>query len=267
MTPITVEKIGPYEVNVWSSGSGSPLLFLHGYERHPGGAPFLERLAENHRVIAPEQPGYGSSTGFEHIVDLLDLVLLYRELIAASSDAPVDIVGHSTGGMLAAELGAIAPQLVRRLVLVDAFGLWIDDEPAPDPFGAAEAVLTAKWHDPGARPRPEPSIFEPDPADPQGAILFQARNYAAATKFMWPIAERGLARRLPYVSAPTLVVHGASDGLLPTSYAERMTQLIPNARLALIDDAGHYPMLEQQDAFTAVVEDFLAADESSRNGE
>jgi pimeloyl-ACP methyl ester carboxylesterase len=255
---MTRQKVGPFEVNVWSKGAGAPLLFLHGYERHPGGASFLERLAEHHLVYAPEQPGYGNSIGFEQVDDLLDLVLFYRSLVTAWTAERIDIIGHSTGGMIGAELAVIAPQLVRRLVLVDAFGLWIDDEPASDPFGPASKVLAAKWHDPAARPNPEPTIFVADPADPEGAVLFEARNRATATKFMWPIAERGLRRRLRYVDAPTLVVHGTSDGLLPMAYAEELARLIDGAELVSIAEAGHYPMIEQEDAFLEAVTTFLA---------
>lgn len=123
------QSIGQFDVNVWSEGTGEPLLFLHGYERHPGSAAFLTRLAEKYRVLAPEQPGYGSSTGFEQIRDMTDLVLFYRSLIGSWGISQIDVVGHSTGGMLAAELAALAPQVVRRLVLVDSFGLWLDDLP------------------------------------------------------------------------------------------------------------------------------------------
>src|SRR3954452_13875429 len=257
MATTQMHKVGAFEVNVWEQGSGSPLLFLHGYERHPGAASFLTKLAENHRVIAPEQPGYGRSTGFENVQDLLDLVLFYRAFVESLDLGEVAVMGHSTGGMFAAELAAIAPQVVSKLVLVDAFGLWIDEEPSLDPFGPADEVLAAKWHDPSAAPNPEPTIFEPDPDDPQAAILWQAGNLATATKFMWRIAERGLRRRLQYIKAPTLVVHGASDGLLPRSYAEELVKLIPNAELSLIENAGHYPMLEQEDAFVSAVEGFL----------
>jgi pimeloyl-ACP methyl ester carboxylesterase len=261
MTAITRQKVGPFEVNVWSKGAGAPLLFLHGYERHPGGASFLERLAERHLVYAPEQPGYGTSVGFEHVDDLLDLVLFYRSLIGSWSLDHIDVIGHSTGGMIAAELAIVAPHVVRRLVLVDAFGLWIDEKPALDPFGPAGKVLAAKWHDADARPDPEPTIFVADPNDAQGAVLFEAQNRATATKFMWPIAERGLRRRLRYLHAPTLVVHGTSDGLLPMAYAEELTRLIDGAELVRIPSAGHYPMIEQEGAFLTAVTDFLAPDD------
>jgi pimeloyl-ACP methyl ester carboxylesterase len=257
MTTLEILNIGTFDVELWEEGTGSPLLYLHGYERHPGGASFLKRLAGHHRVLAPEQPGYGRSTGFEHFTDVQDVALYYRELVESWGVEGIDVVGHSLGGMFAAELAAIAPQLVRRLVLVNAFGLWLDDEPSRDPFGPADQVKAAKWH--SAPPLPEPSNFVPDPADPHAPILFSAQNLGSATKFMWPIADRGLRRRLPLVDAPTLVVHGTSDGLLPVSYAEEFVRLIPDARLARIEAAGHYPMVEQEDEFVSVVSEFLGA--------
>jgi pimeloyl-ACP methyl ester carboxylesterase len=259
VTSLDVANVGTFSVNLWTGGDGAPLLFLHGYERHPGGARFLQRLAETRTVYAPEQPGYGTSGGFEHVQDIFDLVLFYRELTRSLSDQPVDVVGHSSGGMLAAELAALCPEQVRSLVLVDPFGLWLDDQPSQDPFGQAELVKAAKWHDPAAIPSPEPTIFVPDPADPHGEILFQAQNLATATKFLWPIADRGLRRRLPYVRARSLVVNGASDGLVPPAYAAEFARLIPQAELAVIDGAGHYPFIEQEDEFAAVVNAFLGA--------
>ena len=126
MPTIEVPNIGTFTVNGWNEGSGSPLLFLHGYERHPGGASFLQELAKTHTVYAPEQPGYGSSTGFEHIQDVFDLVLFYREYVASLGVDKIDVIGHSSGGMIAAELAALNPQLVGKLVLVDAFGVWVE---------------------------------------------------------------------------------------------------------------------------------------------
>ena len=257
MQTLEIPNIGTFEVELWSQGTGAPLLYLHGYERHPGSAGFLQRLAQNRRVLAPEQPGYGSSTGFEHFHDVHDVALYYRELAESLGVEQVDVVGHSLGGMFAAELAAIAPHLVRRLVLVNAYGLWLDDEPTLDPFGPADLVKAAKWH--GTPPKVEPTNFVPVPDDPAAPILFAAQNLGSATKFMWPIADRGLRRRLPLIDAPTLVVHGTSDGLLPVSYAEEFVRLVPDARLALIEGAGHYPMVEQEDRFVGVVEEFLDA--------
>lgn len=255
MITVDIANVGRFDVEVWEDGSGEPLLYLHGHERHPGDAPFLRRLASGRRVLAPELPGYGYSEGFEHFHDVIDVALYYRTLIDSWGTGPIDVIGHSLGGMFAAELAAISPGSVRKLVLVDPFGVWLDDDPAQDPFGAADAVAAATWH--GMRPDPEPSNFRPDPDDPAAGVVFSARNLGSATKFMWPIADRGLSRRLPYVAAPTLVVHGTADGLVPPSYAAEFARLIPDAGLVGIENAGHYPMVEQEAEFIATVEKFL----------
>lgn len=248
-----------FEVAVWTAGEGQPLVYLHGFERHPGDATFLKHLAQVHRVVAPEHPGFGYSTGAEHLSDIHDVVFYYRSLLEALGVSAADVVGHSLGGMIAAELAAANPQLVRRLVLVDPFGLWSDDAIGVDPFGAASQVRRALWHDPEHAGKPQTSSFRPDPEDPLAKTLYDSRNLAAATKLLWPLPDRGLRRRLAFITAPTLVVEGRSDGLVPLAYAEEMARLIHGARLAVIDDAGHYPMIEQEGAFLEAVEGFLGS--------
>jgi len=255
-TVLEIENVGRYDLWSWSAGEGRPLLYLHGFERHPGDASFLRRLAERHAVLAPEQPGFGTSTGFEHIRDLTDLVLVYRRVVENWGVGQVDVVGHSLGAMFAAELAALCPDLVRRLVLVDPFGLWLDDTPALDPFGPADQVTAALWH--GEAPDNPPTNFVADPDDPHAGLLFASRNLAVGAKFLWPLPDRGSRRRLRYIEAPTLVVNGASDGLVPVAYAAEFARLVPDAELVTIEEAGHYPMIEQPEAFHSAVESFLA---------
>ncbi len=255
---LTTETLGATRVRVWSAGQGRPLLYLHGFEHHPGEASFLKRLAQSRRVYAPEMPGYGESTGFESIDGVLGLTLHHRQLVESWGVDQVDVVGHSLGGMFAAEFAAICPHLTRRLVLVDAYGLCLDDVGMPDPFVLPEQELkSAKWANPDAAP-PEPSILAPDPDNPHAAVMERAKNLGTATKFMWPIADRGLRGRLSLIKAPTLVIHGASDGLVPPQYADEFARLIPNARVIKLEGAGHLPMIEREDAFISAVEDFLA---------
>lgn len=254
MIDMVVERTGLIETRVWRGGTGRPLLYLHGFEQHPGPAGFLTRLAQSHSVRAPELPGYGESGGFDAIQDITDLVLQLRAGLEAWNSGPVDVVGHSLGGMFAAELAVLCPHLVRRLVLVSPYGLWLDSHPLPDPFVLTpKAMSAAKWFNPGRAPNPEPSAL--GPGDDPGA--FRARNLAAATKFLWPLPDRGLSRRLPYLAAPTLLIHGDADGLVTRPYAEEFARLIPNSRLLAMPGAGHLPMFESEDRFVAATTEFL----------
>jgi pimeloyl-ACP methyl ester carboxylesterase len=248
-------RVGDFDVRVWSGGVGPPLVYLHGFEHHPGAAPYLERLARSRHVLAPEHPGFGASTGFDRLTDLQDLILYHRALVESWGHGPVDVIGHCLGGMFAAELAVLAPQLVRRLVLVDPYGLWLDADPLPDPFLLAPAALAAvKCSDPACASR-ETTAF--DPALGDTAAEFRTINLTAASKFMWPIPDRGLVRRLPYLTTPTLVIHGEADGLTPPTYEAAWAAALPHARTAVIAGAGHLPMVEAEDAFVDLVEDFL----------
>jgi pimeloyl-ACP methyl ester carboxylesterase len=252
---LSMSKVGAYDIRSWSAGTRAPLLYLHGFEQHPGDAPFLKTLAKSHTVMAPEHPGYGESTGIEDISHILDVSLHFRELVENWGKGPVDVVGHSLGGMFAAEFAATSPHLVRRLVLVAPYGVWLDEEPALDPFVLpVEVMKKAKWHDPNAADGETSVLTEGDVAE---RMIFRVKNLGSASKFMWPIPDRGLSRRLRYIKAPTLVIRGASDGLVPASYAQTFVDGIPGARLKQIAAAGHLPMVEQPEAFLAAVEEFL----------
>ncbi len=255
-TTMRMSRVGAFDVRSWDRGSGPPLLYLHGFEQHPGEAPYLARLAERHSVKAPEHPGFGASTGIEDIQHILDVALHYREMVEAWGQGPVDVVGHALGGMFAAEFAAVSPHLVRRLVLVSPYGVWRDDEPAADPFVLPPAAMdAAKWHD-AAWAKRETSAFT-DVEDKAELAIFRTKNLSAATKFLWPIPDRGLNRRLRHIKAPTLVIRGESDGLVPLSYARDVAAGIAGARFEAIPAAGHLPMVETEQAFIDLVEDFL----------
>ena len=259
MSSVTVETVGGTTVRAWRSGEeGKPgLLYLHGFERHPGDSPFLERFAKSRRVIAPEHPGYGESDGLDVMDQILDLVMHYRQFVERNFQGAVDVVGHSLGGMFAAEFAAICPHLTNSLTLVSPYGLWRDEQPLPDPFILnAEELAAAKWAEPASAQR-ETSLPFPAADEPHAATYDRARNMGAATKFMWPIPDHGLRKRLPLIDARTLVIHGADDKLVPRAYAEDFVGLIPNATLAVIERAGHLPMLERPDEFGQLLEAFL----------
>jgi pimeloyl-ACP methyl ester carboxylesterase len=249
---------GRFKVRVWSGGSGTPLLYLHGFDGNPGGAPFLAELARKWRVIAPDHPGWaGSTEGSDELDDVLDYALYYRAFIEEHARGPVDLLGHDFGGMLAAEVAALSPQLVRKLVLADAYGLWLEEAEIPDVFIQSPKKLGALlWADPECEAAKQ-AVAALEGADPDVLALNSQQNQSVAAKFLWPVPERGLQKRLQYVKAPTLIIWGEKDALIPPTYARALQAALPGAKVELIEGAGHLPMLEQPDAFVAAVEGFL----------
>src|SRR5271155_4366150 len=142
---------GKFSVEMEVTGKGEPLLFLHGAGGLTGADPFLEDLGRNFTVYAPHLPGYGESTGGEHIDDVIDAALFYHELMDELKIPSANIIGHSMGGMLAAEVAALDVHRAKKLVLGGAAGFWIDETPIPDLFAAPlTAIAPLLFHDPNS---------------------------------------------------------------------------------------------------------------------
>src|SRR5581483_10015488 len=117
---------------LFAKGAGDPLVFLHGGAGLPEWPSWLDTLAERFLVLAPQHPGFGESTGLEHLDGFLDLTLYYLDLFDALDLRRPVLIGHSFGGNIAAEIAAINPERVERLVLIAPTGLWQDEDPIPD---------------------------------------------------------------------------------------------------------------------------------------
>src|SRR5439155_21486325 len=114
---------------VLEGGSGAPVVFFHGAGGLLADNPFLDQLAQRYHVFAPEWPGYGESTGEELLEDMLDFALHGWDVIDALGLSRPHLVGHSMGGMIAAEMACLAPRDLDKLALVAAAGLWMDEHP------------------------------------------------------------------------------------------------------------------------------------------
>ena len=256
----TQQKIGDgrFDVEMQVCGSGEPLLYLHGAGGLIGMDPFLEELGKDFKVVAPHLPGYGQSTGGELIEDVIDACLFYHQLMDDLGIASAHIVGHSMGGMLAAEMAALDVHRIKKLVLVGAAGFWLDQHPIPDPFAMGLSDLAAHlFHDPKS---PLAQIFTTIPTDPQqlaDMYVERTKRLTQASRFLWPLPDRGLKKRTWRIAAPTLVVWGESDRMIPPVYAGEFTSHVRNSRSVTIKEAGHMVMYEQPQAFVKTVRDFL----------
>lgn len=232
-------------IDTLEAGSGEPLLFLHG----AGGLawdPYLDALAQHYRVIAPFLPGTSKSNDISQVRDLWDLVLCYYDLLDALGIASVNLVGHSMGGMIACEMAATDQSRVKRLVAIAPAGVFDIDNPMPDIFAMRPEELTRRlFIDPNSDLAKALAVL-PEGLDEQVEVLIQRLSTMnAAAKFLWPIPDKGLDRRLPRIKAPTLIIWGRQDGLIPVAYADIFMAGMPHARLEVLDQASHLVQIER----------------------
>ncbi len=245
--------------DVREEGSGAPLLWLHGAGGLLAQEPVIERLARRYRVIAPVWPGWGVDSGEDKLEDMLDFALHGFDIVEALGLERPHLVGHSMGGMISAEMAALAPRSLGKLVLVSAAGLWLDKHPIPDLFAMLPFELVEKlFHDPakGAGLLTGGLDFSNNEALTQ-FMVGNARRLGTAGKILFPIPNRRASKRLYRVTTPTLVVWGRQDKLIPAVYAERWQELLPDARIEWVDAAGHMVPYEQPDAVASAIEKFL----------
>lgn len=224
-------------------GKGPPLLFLHGAGGARSQSSFLDLLARRADVLAPVHPGFGGSELPDWIDHIDDLVYLYMDLLDRLDLRDVTLVGFSMGGWIAAEMAVRSTRRLARVVLVAPVGIKVGDRETrdiPDIWGLHPAeVANLVWR------RRE---LAPDLGAFTDAQLEQiARDQEAAALYLWEpyMHNPRLRRRLHRIDVPTLLLRGAHDGLVSQAYAEAYAASIPGARLAIIDEAGHVPDIEQ----------------------
>lgn len=251
-----VIAIAGVELELFETGEGPPLLFLHNAGGFVPEQPYVAMLAARHHLIAPSHPGFGKSSLPDWIDAVDDIAYVYLELMDRLGVARTDVIGCSIGGWIAAELATKSPDRVRRLVLVGPEGVKVgppDRLDIPDIFAMPQIDMDRlMYHDP-ERMRTDPTQL----TDEQLAI--RVRNRETTALLVWEpwFHNPKLRHRLHRVTAPTLFLRGESDGLVSAEYLAAYARLLPNARVETIAAAGHAPQAEQPEAFARVVLQFL----------
>jgi pimeloyl-ACP methyl ester carboxylesterase len=251
---------GRVRMRVLSEGAGPPLVFFHGPWGLAWGA-FLDELARSFTVYAPEHPGTtpDAHDDIYHLDGLWDLVLCYDELLTALGLDEAVLAGHSFGGMVACELAAAYPRRARRLALLAPLGFWRDTEPVVNWMMQDPAEMPA-WifRDPDG-PAARRLLGPAEPPEAAAAARVRLMWAMGATgKFIWPLPDKGLGKRIHRVTAPTLLVWGKDDRLVPVVYADEFARRIPGARVITVDGAGHAPHLEHPDKVARTIAEFAA---------
>ena len=204
-------------------------------------------------MIVPSLPGYPGATGHTELDTHLDWVLAVRQLIDKAGLAGADLLGASVGGAFAAEMAAIFPGHVRKLVLIAPFGLFDDKEPAADPWAQRKDNVAglmcadgAKWRCTGRAARGRQFDRMADRDEPR----LRGRGAAPSGRSATPRLEK----RLGLIAAPTLILWGERDAVLPPSYAKKFAAGINGStRVETVAGAGHLAYLDQPDAVARAV--------------
>jgi pimeloyl-ACP methyl ester carboxylesterase len=237
-----------FRIRYWEGGTGTPLIHLHG-----AGGPRLNRghdlLAQRHRVIAFEMPGFGASAENTRSATMADLARTMQAAIGAMGIDRFNLMGTSFGGKVALWLATSCPDRVSALVLEAPAA--IRPEGTRSPSGTPAEMARFLY----AHPERMPPLPAANPA-------IVAKTQALVARLRGPDRDAALEERMRDLATPTLVLFGTLDRVIPSEMGRHYKRLMPNAYLVFVHDAGHAIAAERPEAFAEVTTDFLERHEA-----
>lgn len=258
------------------TGTGPAILLLHGMAcDHTTWAPVIEKLAENHTVIAPDLLGHGLSDKPRADYSIGGYANGMRDLLTVLGIDRATVVGHSLGGGVAMQFAYQFPERTDRLVLVAPGGMGpevtmlIRAVTLPGFHGAvgvitlpglrqaATALLraAARLPHPAARDLEEIAAMVEALRDPKArrALRHVVRACVDIRGQVITMVDRAYLTE----ALPMCVIWGADDPVIPSAHAETVREIAKSARVELVEHAGHFPHKADPDAFVATVEEFV----------
>lgn len=248
-TERAIQVVG-LNVRYWEGGAGEPLLIVHHDIGNDGWLPFYETLAGRFRVLVPELPGFGKSdrpAWARHPRDLALLLQLFLDKLAV--DGAV-LVGLGFGGWIAAEMAVMNQRRFRRLVLVGAMGI----RPSEGEIFDQMMVDFPDYVEAGCASREAfVRLYGEEVSREQRLVWDYAREMTARIAWKPYMFSHQLPHLLGGVEIPTLVIWGRQNRVVPLVCGEAYARALPNARLALVDDAGLWVEREQPEILARLI--------------
>jgi pimeloyl-ACP methyl ester carboxylesterase/putative sterol carrier protein len=269
---------GGIETFYLEAGQGPPVVLLHGLgATNASMLPTLSALAADHRVLAPDLPGFGDSAKPTVEYGPPFFATWLQEFLDAVGVGSAILVGNSMGGRIAIETALVAPARVERLVLFApslAFKRFREATPVVRllsaqvgalPLMIPRSIVMASLRIMFARPERLRDAWYDGAADEFARVFATSRGRTALFSATQQIyceeahGESGFWDRIGAVRCPALFLWGDCDQLVPARFARHVTEALPHARSMILDDCGHVPQFEHAAKTHRLVREFLAA--------
>jgi pimeloyl-ACP methyl ester carboxylesterase len=250
-------QVGPYRVHYYEGGEGPPLVFVHGLGAESlNWVPAMLGYRHQFHVYAIDLLGHGETEQPDIAYSITQQSDMLHQFLVDHKAMPADVVGVSMGGWITLKLAIDHPEAVNKLVVADAAGLKFDTSltvkdflPAThEEFVQFMTMLTPRAHD---LPYPLRQDFLQHVAN---RAWITRRIFASFLTY-----QDVLDGKLQQISAPTLIVWGAKENMIPLAVGEEMHQQIPNSSLMVCNDSGHLAIYECWNQLKPNVTDFLTA--------
>lgn len=242
---------------VIKAGSGKPLLVFHDELGYPGWMGWNETFARERTLLIPLQPGFGKSPRLDWVRSYRDLAGFYSQVVREMGLAPIDVLGFSAGGFIAAEMIAADPTIFSRMVLVAPMGIKPADGEIMDVFPITiRSHLRATVADPVNTPE-FGKIYGGEMTPEQFEAFEDARAESARIGWEPYMHNPSLPYLLRGVTTPTLLVRGTNDEVVPSGCIDAYAGALKGSRVAAINGAGHRPEIENRAEFERVVLEFV----------
>ncbi|MGA2411995.1 MAG: alpha/beta fold hydrolase [Candidatus Binataceae bacterium] len=250
-------RVGDTDLVVVKGGSGRPLLVLHEELGWPGWLRWNAALAQKHTLLIPLHPGYSHTPRAEWITNVRDLAGFYARYLFEQNLAPIDVIGFSLGGWIAAEMAAANPHQFRKMVLVAPMGIRPHEGEIFDFFQVMapqhllmtvnDADNTSEYDDLFGGIGPE-----------QFERWEEARAQTARLAWVPFMHNPSLPQLLPVAAnLPAQLIWGREDRIVPIGALDPLTRVLKNAKVTVFDGCGHRPEVEKSAEFIQAVETFL----------
>jgi pimeloyl-ACP methyl ester carboxylesterase len=247
------------QLTMIKGGSGKPLLIFHDELGFPGWMAWNESLAHERTLVIPLQPGFGKSARIEWIRNFRDLAGFYSQMVREMHLDPIDVIGFSAGGFIAAEMVAADPKIFSKMVLVAPMGIKPEHGEIMDIFPITMRThLRATVADPFNTPE-FTKLYGGEMTPEQFEAFELARTESSRIGWEPYMHNPSLPHLLRATKTPTLLVWGTRDKVVPRGCIDAYKAAIPGAQIAAIENVGHRPEIENSAEFEKVVTRFLAA--------